>query len=331
MKIAREWLLLLGALLVIAALYNHYLGHSAYLVEIIFIAAGVAIGVYSLRGIALEGKGAEEGLLTKILTRYIKTEQCAILIPLAGFTIIAAWSVWKLSVAGATDIRMEDFIVTLFGLSLVLYNVGPSSYAAQKDFVVLYLLFLTIVFAVIWKLYATLSGESYVRITAYSEYYFITLPVVFLVRMLGVEAHAELDLSGQGLSNLIVYEYKDSMVWLGIGTGCSGLYSAGLFFSAFLAFVLVRYRKVDRYILTALGIGLVVTWFSNIIRMVITILVGSMWGHPALTFVHSYIGILIFVAFVTMFWYPIVRWLDRIEMPPEVREPEQTSTSPSGS
>jgi FtsH-binding integral membrane protein len=47
--------------------------------------------------------------------------------------------------------------------------------------------------------------------------------------------------------------------------------------------------------------------------MVITILVGSIWGHPALAFVHSYIGILIFVAFVTVFWMLIVRWLDKVE------------------
>jgi membrane protein implicated in regulation of membrane protease activity len=47
--------------------------------------------------------------------------------------------------------------------------------------------------------------------------------------------------------------------------------------------------------------------------MTITILVGSIWGHPALVFVHSYIGILIFVAFVTVFWLLIVRWLDKVE------------------
>lgn len=331
MKIAREWLLLLGALLIIAALYNHYLGHSVYLVEIIFIAVGAGLGLYSLRGMASEGKEMEEGLLTKILTRYIKKDQAAVLIPLFGFVLIVAWSVWKLSVVGAADMRMEDFIVTLFGLSLVSYHVGPSRFAAQKDFVVLYLLFLTIVFAVIWKLYTVLSGESYVRITAYSEYYFITLPVVFIVRMLGVDADAELDLSGGGLSNLIIYEYNGSSVWLGIGPGCSGLYSAGLFFSAFLAFVLVRYRKVDRYILAASAVGLAVTWFSNIIRMVITILVGSLYGHPALVFVHSYIGILIFVAFVAAFWFPVIKWLDKVEEKRELIGPAEGEAAPQQS
>jgi len=34
------------------------------------------------------------------------------------------------------------------------------------------------------------------------------------------------------------------------------------------------------------------------------------YGGPALVFVHSYIGILIFVAFITVFWYFILKWLD---------------------
>lgn len=310
MKVQREWLLLIGALLVMAALYNHYLGHSAYLVEIIFIAVGVFLALYSLGTHGTKAKETEEGLLVKLLSKVITKKQCAIILPLTGFVLILVWSVWKIFVKDEADLKMEDFMVTLFGLSLVLYYSGPSRFTMQKDFIVLYLLFLTLVFAVIWKLYTILTGDSYVRITAYSEYYFITGPVVFLVRLLGVPASSELDLSGHGLSNTIIYDYHGRTIYLGIGTGCSGLYSAGLFFSAFLAFVLVRYSRVDRYILGALGIGFIVTWASNIFRMVITILVGAAYGHPALVFVHSYLGILIFVAFITLFWYFILKWLD---------------------
>jgi len=178
---------------------------------------------------------------------------------------------------------------------------------------VLYLTFLAVVFVVIWGAYEKITGESYYRVTAYSEYYFITLPVVALVNLFGVSATAELDLGGIGLSNVISYEYHGVLLRVGIGTGCSGLYSAGLFFSAFLAFVLVRYRKVDFPILLSLALGLFVTWAGNIVRMTITVLVGHAYGHPALAFVHSYIGILIFVVFITAFWFPIVRWLDKRE------------------
>ena len=322
MRIPKEWPLLLGCILIAAALYNHYMGHSAYSVELVFIACGIILALYSLVYVRREAKEPGNGILVDLLSKVITQEQIAVLIPLAGFLLIAIWSGWKLLVSGQADLRIEDFVVTLFGTSLVLYNAGPSKYAMQKDFVVLYLMFLTIVFAVIWKTYTIVSGDSYNRINAYSEYYFITIPVVSLLRMFGADVSSELDASSHGISNYITFEYEGRHILLGIGEGCSGLYSAGLFFSAFLAFVLVRYRKVDPWILAALGLGFIVTWASNIIRMVMTVMIGSAYGAPALAFFHGYIGIIVFVVFVTIFWMLIVRWLDRVEGPtkPQMKE-----------
>ncbi|HJX04542.1 MAG TPA: exosortase/archaeosortase family protein [Thermoplasmata archaeon] len=313
MKLPREWMLLLGSLLIVGALYNHYLGHSAYLIEITFVAVGLVLAMYSVLVGGVTTSVPEDGLLIVFFSRYVPKKRLVTILPFVGFLIILAWSVWKLFVVGTADLQMEDFIVTLFGLSLVLYYSGPSRFATQKDFIVLYLMFMTIVFAVIWKLYTVITGNSYEKVTGYAEFYFITSPVVSVVDFFGVDATAHLDFGGYGLSNMITYEYHGRSLLLGIGTGCSGLYSAGLFFSAFLAFVLVRYRRFDRRILVALGLGLLVTWVSNIIRMTITIIVGSMYGHPALAFVHSYIGIIIFVICLTIFWTIIVRWLDRVE------------------
>ncbi len=326
MRIPNEWPLLLGCILVAAALYNHYMGHSAYSVELVFIASGIVLALYSLVHDRREAKEPGNGILVDLLSKIITRQQSTTLIPLAGFLLVAIWSGWKLLVAGQSDLRLEDFVVTLFGTSLVLYNAGPSKYTMQKDFVVLYLLFLTIVFAVIWKTYTIVSGDSYYRINAYSEYYFINIPVVFLVRMFGISVSSELDASSHGISNFITFEYQGRDILLGIGEGCSGLYSAGLFFSAFLAFVLVRYRKVDPWIIAALGLGFIVTWASNIIRMAITIMIGSAYGAPALSFFHSYIGIIVFVLFVTIFWVLIVGWLDRVEGPTKPRNEEDIVT-----
>jgi exosortase/archaeosortase family protein len=312
-RIPKEWPLLLGCILIAAALYNHYMGHSAYSVELVFVASGIILALYSLVYVRREAKEPGNGILVDLLSKVITQEQIAVLIPLAGFLLVAIWSGWKLLVSGQADLRIEDFVVTLFGTSLVLYNAGPSKYSKQKDFVVLYLLFLTIVFAVIWKTYMIVSGGSYNRINAYSEYYFITIPVVSLLRMFGADVSSELDASSHGISNYITFEYEGRDILLGIGQGCSGLYSAGLFFSAFLAFVLVRYRKVDPWILAALCLGFIVTWASNIIRMVITVMIGSAYGAPALAFFHSFLGIIVFVVFVTIFWMLIVWWLDRVE------------------
>jgi exosortase/archaeosortase family protein len=311
-RISWDWRLLVGSMLIIGALYNHYMGHSVLVFEIILLAVGSAIGILSI-GPALRSRTGpiEHGMLTRFLMRFAPERLVVVAIPLFGLLLLISWSAWKVLSVGETNLRMEDIVVTLFALSLVLYQSGPSRFYDQKDFAVLFLLFLTMVFAVMWKVYTMVTGESYGRVTAYSEYYFITIPVVEIVNLLGVDATAVLNLSGFGLSNMIEYFYEGRLVRLGIGTGCSGLYSAGLFFSAFLAFVLVRYKTLNARILAGLGLGLLVTWFSNIIRMVVTVMVGAVWGPVALATFHMYFGILLFVAVVLVFWLVVAGWLDR--------------------
>lgn len=308
-----EWLLLFGSMLVAGALYNHYMGHSALLIEIIMVAAGCALAIYAAKILAVPEDEASHGILVDLLSRFLSKERCRTVIPVLGFLLLFSWSTWKIVVNGEANLHMEDFIVTLLGLSLVLYYSGPSAFADVKDFVVLYLAFLTVVFVIIWRTYYFVTGDSHYEVTAYAEHYAVTLPVVALLDLLGFHVTAVLELEGIGLANIIEYVHDGSLLRLGIGVGCSGLYSAGLFFSAFLAFVLVRYRKLDAYIGAGLAAGLLVTWMSNIIRMAITIMTGIAYGHPALAFVHSYIGILIFIGCITVFWLLIVRWLDSKE------------------
>ena len=311
-----EWLLLFGSLLVTGALYNHYMGHSALLIEILMVGIGSAVAISACLSLLKSGARSSEGILYDFLSRYLRRDHCGLVIPFVGFAIILLWSVWKMAFHGETNLRMEDFIVTLLGLSLILYSSGRTALGEVKDFVVLYLMLLTLVFVVIWRAYSLATGESQYRITAYSEYYLITAPVVWLLQAFGFHVNAVLDMDGIGLSNIIEYEHNGSILRVGIGVGCSGLYSAGLFFSAFLAFVIARYRRLDSYTLVGLLVGFAMTWLSNIIRMAITVWAGIMWGHPALATVHSYIGIIVFVTLITVFWLLIIRWLDKKKMPP---------------
>ena len=311
MRFQREWFLLIGSLFVAGALYGHYMGHSALLVELIMMAIGVGMALYAAKAISEKKVDVADGIVFRLVARLVKRENAAVVISAAGFTLLIAWSLWKILIVHDASLHLEDFIVTLLGISLVLYNTAPTKLHAIQDFSVFYLFFLAFVFVVIWRTYSLMTGESYVRITAYSEYYIVTVPVSGILNTLGFHVEASLNLDGPGLANIIEYEHGGAILKLGIGSGCSGLYSAGLFFSAFLAFVLVRYQKVDAPAVAALGIGFAVTWLSNIIRMVFTIATGIAWGHPALAFVHSYIGIIVFVAFISLFWLLIVRWLDK--------------------
>jgi exosortase/archaeosortase family protein len=308
----------LGSLLVAAALYSHYMGgHSALLIELIMVGVGTSIGIHACWSLQRRESKESEGILIDLLSRYMRRELCAYIIPVAGFALILSWSIWKMVFIGETNLRMEDFIVTLLALSLVVYPSGKSKLGEVKDFVVLYLLLLAIVFVILWRTYSLVTGESHYRITSYAEHYFIALPVSWLLEVFGFNVNAILDLDGIGMSNIIEYEHDGLLQRVGIGVGCSGLYSAGLFFSAFLAFVIARYRRMDAYTSVGLLVGFVTTWMSNIIRMVITVMAGIAWGPRALVAVHSFIGILIFVGFLSVFWIIIVRWLDSKEQKPE--------------
>ncbi len=312
MRFQREWFLLIGSLFVAGALYGHYMGHSALFVELVMMGVGVGMALYAAKAIADKKVEVADGIVFRLVAKFVGRANVAVVISAAGFILLFAWSLYKIVIVRDASLHLEDFIVTLFGISLVLYNNAPTKLHVVQDFSVFYLFFLTFVFVVIWKTYSLVSGESYGRITAYSEYYIVTVPVTAILNAFGFNVDASLNLAGPGLSNIIEYEHDGAILKLGIGAGCSGLYSAGLFFSAFLAFVLVRYQRIDAPSMAALGIGFAVTWLSNIIRMVFTIGTGIAWGHPALAFVHSYIGIIVFVAFISVFWLLIVRWLDRV-------------------
>lgn len=77
----KDWPLLLGSLLIVAALYNHYMGHSAYFVELVFIAIGIVLALYSLITIRKETKEPGNGILVDLLSKIMTKEQSAVLIP----------------------------------------------------------------------------------------------------------------------------------------------------------------------------------------------------------------------------------------------------------
>src|SRR5213079_525963 len=59
-----------------------------------------------------------------------------------------------------------------------------------------------------------------------------------------------------------------------ITTACSGIYSFGIFASAFAAFVLAEYDRLTRRIWLLLALGLMSSYIANVLRMVVMVIVG---------------------------------------------------------
>jgi exosortase/archaeosortase family protein len=104
---------------------------------------------------------------------------------------------------------------------------------------------------------------------------------------------------------------------LRISLSCSGLYSVAIFVSAFIAFVAVEYKKFDRKVAYLLGLGILLAWIANIIRMTIIVVVGYYKGAETMVWVHNNIGEFIFMAWVALFWWFMFRYFGVLELKAE--------------
>jgi exosortase/archaeosortase family protein len=116
---------------------------------------------------------------------------------------------------------------------------------------------------------------------------------------------------------------------VGIGLSCTGLYSVSIFISGFIAFVLIEYRRLDIRVASLLTLGIFTSWFANILRMTIIVVVGSHYGREALVWTHANLGIFIFMLWVGLFWAIMFRLL----VPPKTedkKEEESQERPPDG-
>jgi exosortase/archaeosortase family protein len=116
-------------------------------------------------------------------------------------------------------------------------------------------------------------------------------------------------------------------VTLVITTACSGIYSFGIFASAFLAFVLTEYERPSRRVWALLGLGFFTAYVANVLRMVVIVLVGYYTDTVQtdlqnMLVAHSYAGWVVFLAWVALFWGVLLKVLPG-ERP---THPDSTST-----
>src|SRR5205823_11672073 len=98
-----------------------------------------------------------------------------------------------------------------------------------------------------------------------------------------------------------------------ITTACSGIYSFGIFASAFVAFVLTEYEKTSPRVWAMLGFGLLTSYAANVFRMVVIVLVGyymdtAQTDLQNMIVAHSYAGWAIFLTWIAAFWTILLKF-----------------------
>src|SRR5438093_1113044 len=95
-----------------------------------------------------------------------------------------------------------------------------------------------------------------------------------ILQLIGVPntVHAVVGSSAPGLT--FTPQRLPLQVTVVISTACSGIYSFGIFASAFAAFALTEYRRLSHRVWITLALGLGASYLANVLRMVVIVLVG---------------------------------------------------------
>ena len=231
-------------------------------------------------------------LLVKKSVEPIKVKGRFSLLPLAGVLVIFGDLFYNIVVKDSMQFLGLDWMTLLFGGMLVAYNFIPDKYETEARFLII---FLGLFFISLSLPLAILSLDASRNASSYYTSSFIAKPLAFMLNLAGIKAVSA--------SNWVHYNGVKGPIRLGMGISCSGAYSFAIFFSAFVAYINIQYKKFTRKTSALLIAGLFGTYFANLFRVFMIAAVGFYYGEAALVSAHKNFGWIIFMVWVTLFWY----------------------------
>jgi exosortase/archaeosortase family protein len=228
-----------------------------------------------------------------------------------------------------SEIGGNDLITIFFGTILIFYNppewmaIGPykaswirKKFPREMDFIVIFLGLLILILVIpmyadaLWTGHTQGSQPGEMYLDDDIVYVLLTAPLSGILSVLGI--------ANTATGAILSFEMADGGTGLiGIAATCAGIYSFGIFLSAFIAFVLSEYSRFTRRIGVLLVVGSVLTYLANLLRMTLIVLAGYYNGignidNPApftLLWTHEYAGEIIFISWVAVFWWIAFKYL----------------------
>ena len=281
-----------------------------------FLAFGAALFTWAVwpRPAAVPGK--RNDLASRLILRATFDGRLIPFFPSIGVGVMLGDLVYNLLFSATPALQAEDIMVLLGASFLVGYRLIPERFDRERDFVLLFCLLLNAILVVPLLLARVYYDDLAKSVNVYS--------------WVALAPETSAVLSAVGVSNTIHSVPGDSapgltftpmhvgaQVTIVITTACSGIYSFGIFASAFVAFILTEYTDVSRRVWLMLGLGLLAAYIANILRMVVIVLVGYYTDSAEtdlqnMLVAHSYAGWLIFLLWISLFWGSLLKFL-----PPE--------------
>ena len=255
-----------------------------------------------------------ENVLASRLLDFFTRGKLKLLFPVMGLLFLVVVPVYNIGIKKELIIGSNDIVMLLVGLVLLFYHRIPEAYKREKDFAVIFfvLLFLVVVLPTTYYAYrydTTEGGWEDENPDSPLAANFLARPVSTIVKAFGVDSYSS------GVTIRYEKNYDDDenphlkYDQVSIALGCTGLYSVSIFFSGFIAFISIEYKRFDHKVAILLALGIITSYMANLMRMSIIVLVGSYYGSDALIWTHKNLGEVIFVLWILVFWSFMFKYL----------------------
>jgi exosortase/archaeosortase family protein len=259
------------------------------------------------------GTQGPDSLATQFLRLVTLDGRLVRLFPAMGVGLIVADLAYNWTLSSSPALQTEDTIVLLAAATLLGYAFVPARFARERDFVLLFFLWLNALLVVPLMLLRLYYSDFERSVDVYS-WVALAPETSAVLNLIGVnnQVHAVAGTTAPGLT--FTPQHIPVQVTVVITTACSGIYSFGIFASAFVAFILTEYKTPSRRVWVLLGLGLMTAYVANVLRMTTIVLVGyyvdtAQTDLQNMLIAHSSAGWLIFLAWVGMFWVVLFRFL----------------------
>ena len=127
--------------------------------------------------------------------------------------------------------------------------------------------------------------------------YLLSIPLAKILNLIGIDSWTD--------GRLLYFpDLRSGVITaVDITRGCSGIYSIFIFLSCYISYVLTRLKNINSQIIIFGLIAILLSYFANLIRMSIIVIVGHYYGVDALIWTHKNIGWVIFSLWFLFFWY----------------------------
>ena len=277
------------------------------------LAAGIALFAFVVWPRAGAPAAARPSMGSRLLRRLAWNGRLVPLFPVFGVALVVLDLGYNLFLSASPGLLTEDIIVLLSAATLLAYGLVPAAWARERDFVLLFFLFLDLILVVplLAARVVTHSVDASVDVYSWTA---LAPETGAILSLLGIpnSVHAVAGFTAPGLTFTPIH--SSVAATLVITTSCSGIYSFGIFAAAYIAFLLTEYAHPSRRLWLVLGLGFLASYAANLLRMVIIVLVGyttdtAQSDLQNLLLAHSYAGWIIFLAWLALFWGVLFKFL----------------------